>query len=126
MIPLGIEPATSRLVTECLYQMRLRVIPKLKNRWQILVKLRNVKVQENLRLNSRHFMSTGGPQKRTDGEMDRLTDRLNRWSAGWSQTNLEIAFVFELLRRIADQKYCFINIYCISCLRITWERESSL
>jgi len=22
-------------------------------------------------------MSTGGPQKRTDGEMDRLTDRLN-------------------------------------------------
>ena len=54
-------------------------------------------------------MSTGGPEKRTDGEMDRLTDRLNRRSAEWSQTNLEIAFLFTLLWRIADQKYCYIQ-----------------
>jgi len=56
--------------------MRLRVIPKLKKRWKIVVKLLNVKFREKLGLISRHFMSTGGPQKRTDGEMDRLTDRL--------------------------------------------------
>jgi hypothetical protein len=91
--PMGIEPATSRVVTKYLYQMRLRVIPKL-NRWQILVKLRNVIVQENLPLISRHLMCTAGPQKRTDGEIDRLTDRMNRRSAGWSQTNLEIYFFY--------------------------------
>jgi len=94
----------------------------------MLVNLLNVKVTENFGLISRHFMGAAGPQKRTDGEMDRLTDRLNRRSAGWSQTNLETAFVSALLRRIADQKYCFVCVcLCIYIyIRITWDRESSL